>query len=57
MPYVMVAADHQQLSPITGGRAMRTVISTYPSMALETIFRSKDLMHLEFSPGDPQETT
>ena len=48
MPYVVVAADFQQLNPVTGGRAMRLATSKYPTVTLDTMYRSDDEPHLDF---------
>jgi len=47
-PFVGVAADFQQLNPITGGSTIRKICSTMPHVHLKTIFRTNDPELLEF---------
>ena len=51
MPYVVVAADFQQLNPVGGGVVMQTWVndpSIFQKLELETVFRTNDAELLTF---------
>ena len=47
-PFTTIVADMQQLQPLVSGLFVRTLVSSLQSVFLETVYRSKDGVHLEF---------
>ena len=47
-PFTCIVADMQQLQPMVSGVFVRALVATLQSISLETVYRSKDGVHLEF---------
>ena len=48
LPYVLAVADFQQLQPVSAGGLCRTMLQGWPTITLDTVYRSSDPEHLFF---------
>ena len=48
LPYVVAVADFQQLQPVVSGGLCQEMVSGWPEITLDTVYRSSDEQHLLF---------